>query len=74
VPLVCQRNVFGAGASKLAIARSAFVIRSRIAPLLPVRRTVGTSQPNCEQQVVPVTSAVPPSKGKSSPFPVTAMV
>ena len=41
-PLVCQWNVFGAGFSKFAIATSALFIRSRTAPLSPVRRMVGT--------------------------------
>ena len=74
VPLVCQRTRFGAGFSKLAMARSAPLISSRIAPPLPVRLVTGCSQPNAEQQVWPVISAVPPSNGKSTPLPLTRTV
>ena len=74
VPLVCQRTRFGAGFSKLAIAMSAPLISSRIAPPLPVRLVTGCSQPNPEQQVWPVISAVPPSNGKSTPLPLIRTV
>jgi hypothetical protein len=74
VPLVCQLKRFGAGFSRLAMAMSAPVMSSRTAPLFPVRRIVGTSQPNCEQHVWPVISAVPPSNGKSMPLLRTLIV
>ena len=65
----------GAGFSKLAIAMSAPLIRSRIAPALPVRLVYGMSQPNGEQSLQrPVISAVPPSNGKSAPLPLTLSV
>ena len=71
VPLLCHRKVFGAGFSKLARAISAPLIRSRTAPLSPVRRVTGVFQPNEEQQTRPVISAVPPLNGKSAPLPLT---
>src|SRR3954454_4637948 len=73
VPLPWNRNASGAGFSKLAMATSAPRIRSRIAPLSPVRRVYGRSQPNGEQSAqIPVMSAVPPSNGKLTPFALIA--
>ena len=74
VPEVCQRTRSGAGFSKFAMAMSAPSISLRIAPALPVRLVTGCSQPNPEQQVWPVISAVPPSNGKSTPLPLTRIV
>ena len=45
VPLPWKRKAFGAGFSKLAIAMSAPLMRSRTAPVLPVRFVYGRSQP-----------------------------
>ena len=59
---------FGAGFSKLAMATSAPLNRSRTAPALPARFVYGVSQPKGEQFLqVPVMSAVPPLNGKSTP-------
>ena len=74
VPLRCHVNLFGAGFSKLASAMSAPLMRSRTAPLSPVRRVRGTFQPNEEQQTRLVISAVPPSNGKSAPLPFLTRV
>ena len=75
VLLLCQLKLSGAGFSKLAMAMSAPLIRSRNAPALPVRRVYGVSQPSGEQSLQrPVISAVPPSNGKSGPLPLTRSV
>jgi hypothetical protein len=50
VPDVWYLKFSIAGFSKLAIAISAPVRSSRIAPTFPVRSTRGSSQPNDEQQ------------------------
>ena len=44
-------ELFGAGFSKLAIARSAPLDQVAHRPALPVRSVCGSSQPNAEQQV-----------------------
>ena len=47
--VLVEPEASGAGFSKLAIARSAPVRRSRTAPASPVRSVRGRSQPNAEQ-------------------------
>ena len=68
VPDGWNRQLFGAGFSKLAIATSAPLNRSRTAPAWPARFVYGVSQPKGEQFLqVPVMSAKPPLNGKSVP-------